>query len=209
MTPKERAESYSRAFPKYPPLRYDNRWLDGFWVLGQDYRGSGFHGSFPPGFLKRIRAIFPEEFEGRVLHLFSGSLDASAGGIRIDVSLDRNPPPNIYGDAQRLPFKDGTFDLIVADPPYYPADAKKYGTPMINRRTVLVEAARVLRPGGHLIWLDARSPMFSKRVFHWWGVIGIARSTNHIYRAVTFYKRRKPLTLTDMIGFEKKRRKHK
>lgn len=197
MTPKERAESYARVFPQYPRLRYDNRWLDGFWVLGQDYRGSGLHGSYPPGFLKRLHAIFPEEFTGRVLHLFSGSLDKGVNGVRVDLKLTRQPPPDIFGDAHRLPFAGETFDLIVADPPYTPEDAKKYGTPMINRRVVLAECARVLRPGGHLIWLDTRSPMFRKDVWHWWGIIGIARSTNHLYRAVTFYQRRE-LTMGDV-----------
>jgi SAM-dependent methyltransferase len=196
MTPKERAESYAKAFPKYPQLRYDDRWLDGFWVLGQDYRGSGFHGAYPPGFLKRVQAIFPHEFRGQVLHLFSGSLPIGVGGIRVDLHQARDPPPDVFADAQRLPFANGVFDLIVADPPYTPADAKKYGTPMINRAAVFRECARVLKPGGHLIWLDTRSPMHRKIDWHWWGVIGISRSTNHLYRAVTFYQRRESFMST-------------
>lgn len=190
MTPRERAEHYAKVFPKYPKLRYDSRWLDGVWVLGQDYRGSGLYGSYPPGYLKRLRAIFPEEFEGRVLHLCSGSLDKSVGGIRLELNLERQPPPDVYGDAHYLPFPAETFDLIVTDIPYSPADAKKYGTPMVNRASVMREAARVLKIGGHLIWLDIRKPMFRKSLLHWWGIIGIVRSTNHMYRGVTFYERR-------------------
>lgn len=190
MTPRERAEHYATVFPQYPRLRYDERWLDGVWVLGQDYRGSGFHGSYPPGYLKRIRAIFPNEFQGRVLHLCSGSLDKSVGGVRLELNLDRVPLPDVFGDAHHLPFPDGVFDLVVTDIPYTPADAKKYGTPMVNRATVMREAARVLKMGGHLIWLDIRKPMFSKKTLHWWGIIAVVRSTNHAYRATTFYQRR-------------------
>ena len=190
MTPRERAENYARVFPHHPPLSFTDRWLTGFWALGQNYRGSGFHGAYPPGYLDRIQAIFPNEFRGKVLHLFSGSLDASVGGVRVEMNLGRDPPPDVFGDAHDLPFSDQTFDLIVADGPYTPADAKKYGTPMINRAAVFRECSRILKTGGHLIWLDARAPMFRKTAWLQWGGIGIQRSTNHIYRAVTFYQRR-------------------
>jgi SAM-dependent methyltransferase len=192
VTPKQRAEHYAREFPRYPPLRYDERWLDGFWVLGQDYKGSGLYGAYPPAYLKRLRAIFPQEIAGRVLHLFSGSLDAHAviPGIRVEISLARIPAPDVYADATVLPFQDATFDLILADPPYTSIDAQKYGTKMINRAAVFRECARVVKPGGHLIWLDQRHPMHRKREWLWWGIIGLARSTNHVYRAVTFFQRR-------------------
>lgn len=193
MTPEQRAKNYAHTFPDFPPLTYDDRWLHGMWLLGQSYKGSGFYGAFPPKLLLRLQAIFPNEFRGRVLHLFSGSLDASVGGVRVDLNLGRDPPPDIFADAHQLPFANGTFDLIVADPPYFPADAKKYGTPMINRAKVFRECARVLKEGGHLIWLDARSPMHRKSEWLWWGIIGVSRSTNHIYRALTFYQRRKSL----------------
>lgn len=190
ITPRERAENYARVFPKHPPLSYTDRWLTGFWALGQNYRGSGFHGSYPPGYLERLRAIFPNEFCGKVLHLFSGSLDASVGGVRVDMSLGRDPPPDVFADAHELPFPNETFDLIVADGPYFPVDARKYGTPMINRAAVFRECARITKTGGHLIWLDARAPMFRKRNWLQWGGVGIQISTNHLYRGVTFYQRR-------------------
>jgi hypothetical protein len=42
------------------------------WVLGQDYRSkSGYHGSFPPNYLERVMALFPDA--ERVLQVFSGS----------------------------------------------------------------------------------------------------------------------------------------
>jgi SAM-dependent methyltransferase len=51
----------------------------------------------------------------------------------------------LIGDAAELPFRDGTFDFLVATQVYeYVPDMKK----------ALAEAARVLRPGGRLAVLD-------------------------------------------------------
>jgi SAM-dependent methyltransferase len=207
MTPRERAEHYAQVFPQYPRLRYDDRWLDGVWLTGQDYRGSGLHGSYPPKYLDRIRAIFPDEWAGTVLHLCSGSLDKSVGGVRVELSLDRLPVPDVYGDAECLPFADQSFDLILADIPYTAQDAKKYNTEMVNRTTVIREATRVLKVGGHLVWLDIRQPMFRKSELHWWGVISLVISTNHLYRAATFYQRKPRVRLRDLLRREYSRRR--
>lgn len=48
-TLKERADFYSKAFPDWPPLRFDNRWLDGVWILGNDYRNkTSYYGCLGP-----------------------------------------------------------------------------------------------------------------------------------------------------------------
>lgn len=184
MTLSERAAAYARAFPKFPPLRTDARWLDGMWVLGNNYKGSGFYGSYPPGYLRRVQSLFPDVAAHDTLHLFSGSLRE---GRRVDL----NPAnvPSVAADATALPFRDGSFRLVYADPPYSAADAVRYGTPMVDRRKVLREAARITAPGGHLVWLDTVLPMFAKRDWHWWGVVGIVRSSNHRVRSVFMFQR--------------------
>ena len=46
----------------------------GAWIMGNDYRvKSSFYGGYPAGYLKRVKALFPDK--GRVLHLFSGKVD--------------------------------------------------------------------------------------------------------------------------------------
>jgi ubiquinone/menaquinone biosynthesis C-methylase UbiE len=79
--------------------------------------------------------------------------------------------------------------LVMADPPYSQSDAERYGTRMVDRRKVLREAARVTQPGGYLVWLDTVLPMFAKREWHWWGAIGIVRSSNHRVRFVFMFER--------------------
>lgn len=186
LTNIERAESYASRFPKYPPLRADDRWIDGVWMLGNNYKGSGYYGAYPPGYLQRISALFPDVWSARVLHPFSGSL-RDVHGIRVDINMENRP--DVVASADILPFPDAGFDLVLADPPYSAEDAKRYGSRMIDRRKVLRECARVTTPGGYLVWLDTVWPMFAKRDWHCFGQIGVVRSTNHRVRLVSLFQR--------------------
>lgn len=204
VSPIERAAAYRAAFPRYRPLAADDRWLDGVFVMGNLYAGNGFYGAYPPGYLPRVQALFPEVWrprEGRaparpqpgvrVLHAFSGSLRRleAPGTVRIDLRRDRRRRPTVQGDARRLPFGDATFDHVLADTPYGPADAERYGTEMPSRRLVLWELHRVVKPGGHLVWLDEVLPMFAKRAWRWWGVIGMTTGTNRRGRFIFIFER--------------------
>jgi hypothetical protein len=188
LTPIDRAGLYTRAFPDYPSVWSDKDWLMGQWNMGNNYQGSGYHGAYPPAFVKRVMAMFPDA--GRILHLFSGSLPGGAY-VRVDRRADvgAGVVPDVRGDAESLPLTARTFDLVLADPPYSQEDANKYGTPMVDRRRVFAECVRVLRQGGHLVWLDTVHPMYRKSELQLWGQIGIVRSTNHRYRIVTFWLR--------------------
>lgn len=187
---QQRADHYATVFPNWPPLRVDDRWLDGMWMLGQNYRGSGFYGAYPPGYLARIAALFPDRT--RTLHLFSGSLPAG-DYTRFDLVAreDASTVPEVVGDATTLSrhFAPHAFDFVMADPPYSATDAVRYGTPMPNRRKVLAELHKVVEPGGHLVWLDTVLPMFRKDAWHLWGLIGIVRSTNHRVRLASMFER--------------------
>ncbi len=189
----ERSDFYASIFPKWPKPRADARWLDGVWVMGNNYKGSGFYGSYPPGYLKRVMALFPDA--KNVLHLFSGSLQPSelaklsGKHTRIDINPALNP--DILGSANELSkiITPGTYDLIIADPPYSKDDAKRYGTKMINRRVVLAEASKILPVGGQLVWLDTVLPMYRKSEWNLWGLIGMVRSTNHRFRLVSIFEK--------------------
>jgi SAM-dependent methyltransferase len=185
----DRAESYRVAFPQFPPVRADERWLDGMWMLGNNYKGSGYYGAYPPGYLKRVAALFPDVWDARVLHPFAGSL-AGVHGVRVDINPANKP--DVVADAACLPFEPASFDLVLADPPYSAADALNYGHPMINRRKVMHELARVTRPGGYMVWLDTTWPMFRKDMWHCFGVIGLVRSTNHRVRLISIFERVAP-----------------
>ena len=64
-----------------------------------------------------------------------------------------------------------------ADPPYSADDAKRYGTPMVNRAKALNALAAVVPVGGHLVWLDTAWPMHSKQQWLTVGRVAIVRST--------------------------------
>lgn len=187
---QERAAFYVSAGLEYrfpgsmPHVGADGR-LQAIWFGGQDYRGSGYHGSFPPNYLQRIDALFPDA--ERKLHLFSGSLPAGPYD-RLDIRKELEA--EIHGDAERLSsLVTGQYDWIHADPPYTESDALKYGSPMVDRNRVVREAALVTRPGGFLIWMDMVLPIYRKEDWSIEGVIGIVRSTNHRFRCVTLFRR--------------------
>jgi hypothetical protein len=190
---QQRCDLYAEAFPWPPPrvnqeesVWIDNeRWISGIWVLGNDYRGSGYYGAYPPNFIRRVMALFPDA--KNVLHLFSGSLPPGPY-TRFDI---KGPNADVIGDAHELSkhFGAASFDLILADPPYTDEDANHYGTPMIQRNKVLAECAVILQPGGFVVWLDQMLPMFRKRTLHLCGAIGIVRSTNHRFRVAAVFKR--------------------
>lgn len=187
-TLSSRARFYNTAFSRYPGSRlvaqYDKS-ISGVWALGNNYKGSGFYGAYPPEYLKRIMALFPDA--KRIMHLFSGSLVAG-DYVRVDIATDKRQDgtrfPDVIADAHTLSktFKKRKFDLIIADPPYTPADATRYGTPMIHRKRVLEECSKILEPGGFVVWLDTMWPMIAKKYLVLVGAIGILRSQNHRVR---------------------------
>jgi len=197
LTLAERSASYASKFPKWPAPRTDDRWLDGMWVMGNDYRAvvrdeddKPFYGAYPPNYVARIMSLFPDA--ERVLHLFSGSVPFSETYARFGNTVTQPLGPNDHEEmVERLTkfYQAQQFDLILADPPYSPDDAQKYNVPYLNVKLALSESHAVLEPGGHLVWLDTKLPMFRKDMWHLWGVIGIVRSTNHRFRVVSIFER--------------------
>lgn len=177
---QNRANHYNLEFAKYPGshLATQNGMLSGVWMLGNNYRGSGYYGAYPPQYLKRLAALFPDCKQ--VMHLFSGSLPPG-DYVRVDTTRAGIVQPDVVADAENLG-KFKPFDLIYADPPYSVADAVHYGTKMVNRKKVLEECSRVLKPGGFVVWLDTVWPMIAKKHLVLVGVIGILRSQNHRVR---------------------------
>ena len=145
-----------------------------------------FYGSYPPTYLARAMALFPDvKYPDERLHAFSGSLP-KGDYVRCDSVQDAE----LRGRVEDLPrLTAGTFRLVLADPPYTKSDAEKYGTPPLNRRAALAALAEVTRSGGHLVWLDTVWPMHSKRDWRTVGRILLVRSTNHRVRLVSLFER--------------------
>jgi hypothetical protein len=188
MNLEERIGNYAREakFPRSLFISEDGR-IVGTWIMGNDYRvQTSYYGGYPAGYLRRIKALFPDK--KRVLHLFSGRVDlAILPGDTVDINMDLEP--SYVDDAQTLknvPVE--TYDLILADPPYSVEDAEHYQTTMVKRNTVL-RALQRTASGTHIVWLDQVLPMYRKDAFAIDAVIGMVKSTNHRFRVVTIFRR--------------------
>ena len=176
---------------KYPKSLFvgeDNR-VVGTWIMGNNYRvKSNYYGGYPAGYLKRIKALFPDKTN--VLHLFSGKVDTEImPGTTVDLNLKMNP--DILDDAQSLekvPVEE--FDLILADPPYSVEDSEHYGPTMVKRNKVMKALGKKAKAGTHVVWLDQVLPMYRKDEWNIVAVIGMVKSTNHRFRVVTIFKKR-------------------
>lgn len=193
MNNQERIASY-REITKFPLSLFigeDGR-IVGTWIMGNDYRvKSEYYGGYPAGYLKRVRALFPDK--KNVLHLFSGKVDQTIlPGKTVD--LNASLSPDYVDDAQTLekvPLE--TFDLVMADPPYSVEDCDHYQTTMVKRNKVMATLGSRLIHGAHVVWLDQVLPMYRKDQFELAGVIGMVKSTNHRFRVVTIFEARDPM----------------
>lgn len=185
---QERIDHYVRAtgFPRSLFVAADGR-VVGTWIMGNDYRvKSAYYGGYPAGYLRRIRALFPEK--RRVLHIFSGKVELAAlPGDTVDI--DPKLRPTYVDDAQKLDRVPlAAYDLILADPPYSVEDAGRYQATMV-KRNVVMRALRRAAPGTHIVWLDQVLPMYRKDAFAIEAVIGMVKSTNHRFRVITVFRR--------------------
>ena len=202
MTNEKRLEAYLKTtseqkspFPQSVFHGTDDR-LYGTWVMGNDYRVStGYYGGYPATYLKRIAALFPDK--QRCLHLFAGKVDKTQFSINNadceQITLDINPDlnPDVVGDCHDLgsSFDEGYFDLILADPPYSVEDAEHYQTTMIKRNVTLKQCLKVLKKGGHIVWLDQVLPQYRKVELKPIAYIGMVKSTNHRFRVITIFEK--------------------
>jgi len=207
---QERAEVYSKRFPKYPPVRTtlvehgivvgeevfptliaEKGWLYGFWLIGREWKKnpSSIYGGYPGNYLERIRSLFPDVPPEKTLHCFKGA----TATLRLERSVDKVAKwnPTYLADVEDgLPMiPDNEFQLTYADPPYSIEDAVHYGPPMINRKKVMQVLHRITAPGGNLVWLDQVRPMYRKEDWEQWGTIGIAAGTNCRVRCVSLFRK--------------------
>lgn len=189
MTPQDRINNYCQqtGYPRNIFLGEDGR-IVGTWIMGNNYTvKSGYYGGYPHGYLKRIKAMFPDKLN--VLHLFSGCVDLEAlPGKTCDINPERNP--DYVDDAQSLksvPVEE--FDLVCADPQYSVEDSEHYGVSMVKRNQVMKSLGARLKSGAHVVWLDQVLPVYRKDQFTLEATIGMMKSTNHRFRMVTIFKK--------------------
>jgi hypothetical protein len=189
LTLQSRIDNYHKVtkFPESLWMGGDGR-IAGIWIMGNNYTvKSEFYGGYPHGYLRRVKALFPDK--QNVLHLFSGKVDTGIiSGDTVDINPDLNP--DYVADAhtlERVPLEK--YDMVMADPAYSVEDCEHYGTPMVQRNKVLKTLGARLAPGTHVVWLDQVLPMFRKDQFCIDGLIGMVKSTNHRFRVVVIFKK--------------------
>lgn len=185
----QRIDSYilHTGYPRSLFVGEDNR-IVGTWIMGNNYTvKSSYYGGYPHGYLKRVRALFPDK--KKALHLFSGLVDnEDFSGDTVDINATLNP--TYVDDAQTLkkvPLKN--YDIVLADPPYSVEDCNHYSTTMVKRNKVMAALGKRLKKGTHVVWLDQVLPMYRKDQFKIIAVIGMVKSTNHRFRVITIFER--------------------
>lgn len=189
MNLQDRIDNYAKVtkFPRSLFISEDGR-IVGAWIMGNAYGvTSNYYGGYPAGYLKRIKALFPDM--ENTLHLFSGKVDLKTfPGDTVDINPDIKP--TWVDDAQTLeniPLKK--YDLVLADPPYSVEDAEHYKTTMVKRNKVMRALGKGLKKQVFVVWLDQVLPMYRKDQFKIIGVIGMVKSTNHRFRVVTIFQK--------------------
>lgn len=162
-------ESVNSAFPRYPVTVRDKGWVYGVWYCGTSWDKVRLHGQYPPTFLKRALALFPDA--KNILHCPSGTV--SGPGMTVDMIRDEVRQPQILASADNLPFPDASFDLYLSDPPYTPADSAKYGCPSYPLGKAMKEAHRLLVPGGHFGILHTYYPSYRRKMWKLSGLIAV------------------------------------
>lgn len=115
------------------------------WVLPRP-RTEHYPGGFPLYFERKLIQFLMLGPGSRILHPFGGRAEY---GVRVD--LDPSVCPDVVGNAESLPFRDGSFDLVICDPPYTEELAKKIyhcSGPRFGRWTK--EAIRVCKELGFI-----------------------------------------------------------
>ena len=185
---KDRIQHYEKVtkFPKSLFIAGDKR-VVGTFIMGNNYQvKSSYYGGYPVGYLKRIKALFPDK--KKALHLFSGMVDLEAfPGDTVDIN--KKLKPTYVDNAQTLEKVTlNKYDIVMCDPPYSIEDSVHYGTTMIKRNKVM-KALQRTSPGCHIVWLDQVLPMYRKDFFAVEAVIGMVKSTNHRFRVITIFRK--------------------
>ena len=179
-------ENYNRVFAKYPKTVEDKGWIYGVWYCGTAWTKVKLYGQYPPGFLKRALALFPDAKD--ILHCPSGTL--TGPGVTVDLMRDEVRVPQIQASANKIPLPDNSFDLFLSDPPYSKKDSAKYGCGPFPLNGMMKEAHRLLRRGGYLGILHVYYPSYRRKDWELVGLIAVVTGFLRVTRMFSIMRKR-------------------
>lgn len=113
------------------------------------------YGQYPRGLITKLLPWLRCK-RSEVLHVCSGCLPKGEG-IRVDIRPEARP--DVLADGRKLPFADGSQAAVMVDPPYCPEYAASlYGIEYPLPKHLLVEATRVVRPSGRIVFVHYITP---------------------------------------------------
>lgn len=151
-----------------------------------DFEPFGDGGGYPKGFLELAMQTLGCQDKTKILHLCSGSMRS---GMTVDIRQSRKP--SVVADCRMTPFRDGSFQWIMSDPPYSEEYAKNlYGTEKVYPKPgqIVREALRLLKPGGRFGILHFLVPLGVKPL-KMIGVYGITTGAGYAIRAWTVFEK--------------------
>lgn len=143
-------------------------------------------GGYPKRFLEWAFKVMNVNNPQEVLHLCSGSV---CSGVTVDIRS--SVKPKIIADVRALPFRDNSFNFILADPPYgetYAENLYHTGKYYPKPGEILREASRILKPGGFIGLLHFIVPM-PRHPLKIVGVYGITTGSGYAIRAWTLLRK--------------------
>jgi len=105
---------------------------------------------FPARFLRNVERVYPTK-EKRVLWMFSGSMKGDKNNVTTDIREETGA--DYICPYDELPFKENSFDIVIADPPYNKLFAKEWKADLPKPKRIIREALKVLKPNGILLLL--------------------------------------------------------
>jgi SAM-dependent methyltransferase len=176
----------------------DKGWSYGVWYCGTSWQKVKLYGQYPPTFLKRALALFPNAHD--VLHAPSGALDdLPQGHVTIDIYSDDVRKPMLVGNCEKLPFADESFDLVLSDPPYSEADSKLYGCAKFPEKKFLAECRRVLKPNGWLGFLAYHYPSYRRTEWKLSGLFAVVTGFSRRTRMFSVFQVKKTANLDEFM----------
>lgn len=173
---------------RYPVTVSDKGWVYGVWYCGTSWNRVRLHGQYPPGFLKRAMALFPDAQQ--VLHCPSGTIEGL--GVTVDMVADEVRKPQLIADASHLPLKAEVFDLVLSDPPYTPRDSSIYGCPPFPMAKAMKEYRRVLKDNGYLGMLHTYYPSYRRKEWNLEGLIAVVTGFQRATRMFSLFRKLEP-----------------